>query len=172
MAERLTPKIDRMIDTLQSLIAQLQEIRGIIIGFGMASETIQAGVKAAETTRAAAPPPRMEETTPPPPPKVVEVPEPPAEWKAKLKYEEISEIFDKAIDVVMASRNYSEVTNALTGLRDDIEESGIMKTFHPALYEVNTAIRKYKAMGTGQVGQDEKENIANEIREWKVRFLK
>lgn len=170
MAERLTPKIDRMIDTLQSLISQLQEIRGIIIGFGMASETIQAGVKAAETTRAAAPPPRVEETAPPP--RVVEVPEPPAEWKAKLKYEEISEIFDKKIDVVMASRNYSEVSDALTGLRDDIEESGIMKTFHPALYEVNTAIRKYKALGNTPVSQDEKENIANEIREWKVRFLK
>ncbi len=172
MAERLTPKIDRMIDTLQSLISQLQEIRGIIIGFGMASETIQAGVKAAETTRAAAPPPRMEETAPPPPPKIVEVPEPPAEWKAKLKYEEISEIFDKNIDVIMDSRNYLEVNKSLETLRDDIEESGIMKTFHPAMYEINSAIRKYKAMGSDQVSQDEKENIANEIREWKVRFLK
>lgn len=170
MAEKLTPKIDRMIDTLQSLISQLQEIRGIIIGFGMASETIQAGVRTAETMRAA-PPPKVEEATAPPP-KVVEVPEPPAEWKAKLQYDEVSEIFDKAIDAVMASRNYNEVQSALTGLRDTIEESGILKTFHPAMYEVNSAIRKYGAMGTGQVSQDEKENIANEIREWKVRFLK
>ncbi len=169
MAEKLTPKIDRMIDTLQSLISQLQEIKGIIIGFGMASETIQAGVRTAETTRTA-PPPRVEAT--PPPPKVVEVPEPPAEWKAKLKYEEISEIFDKNIDVVMDARNYLEVTKSLETLRDDIEESGIMKTFHPAMYEINSAIRKYKAMGSGQVSQDDKENIANEIREWKVRFLK
>jgi hypothetical protein len=172
MAEKLTPKIDRMIDTLQSLISQLQEIRGIIIGFGMASETIQAGVKAAETTRVAAPPPKMEETAPPPPPKVVEVPEPPAEWKDKLKYDEISEIFDKPIDIVMEARNYAEVTNSLEDLRDNIESGGIMKTFHPAMYSINTAIRKYKAMGTGSVSQDEKENIANEIREWKVRFLK
>ena len=171
MAEKLTPKIDRMIDTLQSLISQLQEIRGIIIGFGMASETIQAGVKAAETTRVAAPPPKVEETAPPPP-RVVEVPEPPAEWKAKLKYDEISEIFDKNIDVIMGSRTYSEVHKSLETLRDDIEESGIMKTFHPAMYEINSALRKYKAMGAGQVSQDEKENIANEIREWKVRFLK
>ena len=168
MAEKLTPKIDRMIDTLQSLISQLQEIRGIIIGFGMASETIQAGVKTAETMRAA-PPPKVEEA---PPPKVVEVPEPPAEWKAKLKYDEVSEIFDKAIDAVMASRTYVEVQSVLTGLRDTIEESGILKTFHPAMYSINIAIRKYGAMGTGQVSQDEKENIANEIREWKVRFLK
>jgi len=169
MAEKLTPKIDRMIDTLQSLISQLQEIKGIIIGFGMASETIQAGVRTAETTRTA-PPPRVEAT--PPPPKVVEVPEPPAEWKAKLKYEEISEIFDKNIDVVMDARNYLEVTKSLETLRDDIEESGIMKTFQNAMYEINSAIRKYKAMGSGQVSQDDKENIANEIREWKVRFLK
>lgn len=172
MAEKLTPKIDRMIDTLQSLISQLQEIRGIIIGFGMASETIQAGVRTAETMRAA-PPSKVEEATAPQtPPKVVEVPEPPAEWKAKLQYDEVSEIFDKAIDAVMASRNYIEVQSALTGLRDTIEDSGILKTFHPAMYEVNSAIRKYGAMGTGQVSQDEKENIANEIREWKVRFLK
>jgi hypothetical protein len=171
MAEKLTPKIDRIIDTLQSLISQLQEIRGIIIGFGMASETIQAGVKAAETTRTA-PPPRRVEEVPPPPKRVVEVPEPPVEWKARLKYEEVSDIFDKPIDAIMDSRNYAEVTNALEDLRDNIESGGIMKTFNPALYEINTAIRKYKAMGSNPVGQDEKENIANEIREWKVRFLK
>lgn len=170
MAEKLSPKIDRIIDTLQSLISQLQEIKGIIIGFGMASETIQAGVKTAGTTRTAPPPPRVEETAPPP--KVVEVPEPPAEWKAKLKYEEISEIFDKNIDAIMDARNYLEVNKSLETLRDDIEESGIMKTFHPAMYEINSAIRKYKAMGSDQVPQDEKEKIANEIREWKVRFLK
>lgn len=170
MAEKLTPKIDRIIDTLQSLISQLQEIRGIIIGFGMASETIQAGVRTAETTRTA-PPPKVEEASPPPR-KVVEVPEPPVEWKARLQYDEVSELFDKPIDVIMDSRNYAEVTNALEDLRDNIEESGIMKTFHPAMYEINSAIRKYKAMGTDQVSQDVKENIANEIREWKVRFLK
>jgi hypothetical protein len=169
MAEKLTPKIDRIIDTLQSLISQLQEIRGIIIGFGMASETIQAGVRTAETTRTA-PPPKVEET-PPPPRKVVEVPEPPVEWKARLQYDEVSELFDKPIDVIMESRNYTEVKNALEDLRDNIESSGIMKTFHPAMYEINSTIRKYKAM-SGQVSQDEKENIANEIREWKVRFLK
>jgi hypothetical protein len=170
MAEKLTPKIDRIIDTLQSLISQLQEIRGIIIGFGMASETIQAGVRTAETTRTA-PPPKVEEASPPPR-KVVEVPEPPVEWKARLQYDEVSELFDKPIDVIMDSRNYAEVTNALEDLRDNIEESGIMKTFHPAMYEINSTIRKYKAMGTDQVSQDVKENIANEIREWKVRFLK
>jgi hypothetical protein len=170
MAEKLTPKIDRIIDTLQSLISQLQEIRGIIIGFGMASETIQAGVRTAETTRTA-PPPKVEEASPPPR-KVVEVPEPPVEWKARLQYDEVSELFDKPIDIIMDSRNYAEVTNALEDLRDNIESSGIMKTFHPAMYEINSAIRKYKAMGTDQVSQDIKENIANEIREWKVRFLK
>ena len=170
MAEKLTPKIDRMIDTLKSLISQLQEIRGIIIGFGMASETIAAGVRTAETTRTA-PPPKVEEATAPPP-KVVEIPEPPAEWKAKLKYDEVSEIFDTAIDAVMTSRTYDEVKMTLTNLRDTIEESGILKTFHPAMYQVNSAIRKYGAMGSGQVSQFEKENISNEIREWKVRFLK
>ena len=94
------------------------------------------------------------------------------DYHAKLKYDEVSEIFDKAIDAVMASRTYVEVQSVLTGLRDTIEESGILKTFHPAMYSINIAIRKYGAMGTGQVSQDEKENIANEIREWKVRFLK
>jgi hypothetical protein len=169
MAEKLTPKIDRIIDTLQSLISQLQEIRGIIIGFGMASETIQAGVKAAGTTRTA-PPPKVEET--PPPPRVVEIPEPPAEWKARLKYEEVSDIFDKCIDVVMKARNYTEVTKALEALRNDIETSGIMKTFHPAMYEINSALRNYGAMKNKPASQDEKETIANEIREWKARFLK
>ncbi len=89
-----------------------------------------------------------------------------------MKYDEISEIFDKNIDVIMGTRTYLEVTTSLETLRDDIEESGIMKTFHPAMYEINSAIRKYKAMGSDQVSQDDKENIANEIREWKVRFLK
>ncbi|MFX1519549.1 MAG: hypothetical protein ACFFCD_06480 [Promethearchaeota archaeon] len=171
MAEKLTPKIDRIIDTLQSLISQLQEIRGIIIGFGMASETIQAGIRTTETTRTA-PPPRVEEAPPPSPRKVVEVPEPPQEWGARLKYDEVSELFDKPIDIVMESRNYAEATNALEDLRDNIESSGIMKTFHPAMYEINSEIRKYKAMGTDQISQEEKETIANDIREWKVRFLK
>jgi len=166
MAEKIVKKVDMVINTLNSLISQLQEIRGIIIGFGMASETIQAGVEKSTKT---VPTPRVVET---PTPKVVEMPEPPAEWKDRLKYDEVSEIFDKAIDTVMSARNFGEVTTALTDLRDTIENSGILKTFHPAMYQLNSAIRKYGAMGSNPVSQDEKENIANEIREWKVRFLK